>query len=127
MANDRAPAHELGDRLSGDASGFWRHWPLHKILVLAALTLSALPMGLGARRGAPGLIIYLFVWNWIAHDRPRHPDAVSRYRGLAFFLLWPVLIVSYLVETRGWKRALIGLSVAWAAALAGFLMGSPAL
>lgn len=107
--------------------GFWRHWPPPKALLFLALGLIFFSVASGLGEWATGrlaaLALYLFVWNWIANDRRLFPEAASQYQGLALVILWPLLLPVYLVQTRGWRRGLVGVGAAIATLTAATLLG----
>lgn len=91
---------------------FTAHWPLHKVLVLAALGLICLGVQFDSGWAAGPIgsaLLILYVWNWAYHDRFRFRDVAAQYEGIGLVVLWPILLPIYLVESRGWRRALAGL------------------
>lgn len=108
--------------------GFWRNWPAPKALLFVALGLiffgSASEAGEWATGRLAALALYLFVWNWIANDRHLFPEAGSQYQGLALVILWPILAPIYLVQTRGWRRGLVGIAAVLATVVLATLLGS---
>jgi len=108
--------------------GFWRNWPTAKVLLFGAVGMIFFGIASGAGPWATGrlsgLLLYLFVWNWIAHERRRFPDHVAQYNGLAFLLLWPIAVPVYLVQTRGWRRSLVGMLAVSATVVAATLLGA---
>jgi len=108
--------------------GFWRNWPTPKALLFVAfgLIFFAASSGTGgwAAERLTALALFLFVWNWIADDRRRFPEAASQYQGLALVLLWPIAMPVYLVQTRGWRRALVGVMAVVATVVAATSLGA---
>ncbi len=98
-------AETIGGETQRAHPGFWRHWPVAKVLVFASIALGLLRQALGGPGAFGALVVYLAVWNWISRDHRNHPGVLSKYGGAGFFVLWPLLVTFYLIETRGWKRA----------------------
>lgn len=99
--------------------------------MFVAIAVASVQVGVGRRAPLSALLVYLAVWNWISRDHRAYPGVLSRYGGVGFFLLWPLLVPFYLVETRGWKRALVafvaffGLMTAVGFAVGGILLRQP--
>jgi hypothetical protein len=77
--------------------------------------------------GLSGLGLFLGVCMWLAGDRSRHRAIAEQYGGFGLFVLWPLLLPFYYVQTRGWRRmmrVLILTLITWpGACLIGFLLG----
>lgn len=105
---------------------FTAHWPLHKVLVLAALGLICLGVQFDSAWAAGpigGVLVVSYVFNWTYHDRFRFRDVAARYEGLALIVWWPILLPVYLVESRGWWRAFVGLGSILVLSLVATLLG----
>lgn len=76
---------------------------------------------------AASLAVYVAVYLWMVGDSRRHRDVAEQYGGFGLFVLWPVLLPVYVIQTRGLRRAVrifaLVLLIGLGAVLAGFAIG----
>jgi hypothetical protein len=126
--SDTAQMAETGERLNPRGFWtFWTSWTLPKAMLFGWFALwrfaTLLYYGMGVE--SPDwwgpivtVVTFLFVWNWLFNDSQRFPEIASHYGGFGLYILWPLVLPMYMVETRGWRRtfgALFFSAVLWVA------------
>lgn len=96
--------------------GFLTGWALPKALFFAWLTVLSLWLGIHWATGAAlpfwvesgaFLVLFLCAWYWLRHEARRFPAITAEYGGFALYVLWWLVLPMYVLETRGWRRALV--------------------
>ena len=111
---------------------FFSTWSLPKAVMVGAFVAWGLWSGLraGVDEAPPDLAnpflaipMFFAVWTWLSRDRRRFPEAAGHYGGLALFMVWPLLLPFYALETRGWRRTMAGALFTLASWYLAFLVG----
>ena len=128
-------AEQLVRPLSPAFTSFWFDWTVLKAMVFMWLAVWGFgtpfyeTVGLSAAdwwEPAATLVMFLCVWAWLLNDGRRFKEVASTYGGLALYILWPLLLPFYLVQTRGWRRASAALVCGVAVWIGSSLVGAVA-